>query len=313
MRKNNIHQYFLSVVSILCIILFVGCNNDIFVDKSELPEITYVQLDSDDDSVSLIIPVDGLQHVRIDNISSADTSLKYYDANGHEIPAYSPFSEIYEILFDNVLCSYALAFSGDYMYFRNYYNCTGKESHFVVRLEYEYGDKVIDFCMAAGKKLEVLMAQYDSDFERTSYVEEKHQTFTVVNDSPLAQRCECYPYKDAYATALIEPKEAWAKYIELEMPLPILLGDEWWLQDGDFYVTCNEPFNYPCAQNDKLVMIEVPAHSKVKITLTVTYGKVFATGVIEFVNPVENYLLPTDFTCTAIYPLSYDIQVENEE
>lgn len=92
----------LFIVSILMV--FSGCNNDIFIDGKNLPDYTEVTVDGDGGQWSTAFSRDGLVKIYISNTSSAfNPYYRYYGINSGEVDSDCPPAQLGEIIYEKLL------------------------------------------------------------------------------------------------------------------------------------------------------------------------------------------------------------------
>ncbi len=301
----------LYIFIIICSLAATSCNSDIFIDKADIPEVSDYTIEGSGGSLTLIISRKGLKHVNMFDEISGNSELTYYGKNGEVLSSDSPASEIESISLVNDLRSFGVGFHGDYLYFTSYYNCTDEDSKATLRLVYDYGERVINFSITQSEPIQLLFASYNTDMEITPDIEKVARRFTFNNKGTTQQSISFQPLSSTPARALIEPKDAWAKNLNLELPLPVYYFDEWMLHSYDCRTESFTWIEYPAMDAGKTVRIDVPANSSVTVVTIVNYAKVVIKGEINARNPVLDYQLSTPFTCTAFYPVSYEIDYQN--
>lgn len=299
-------------ILILSAMSLAGCNDDIFIDRVDLPEMTEVKLLPEGDDHTMIIPVKGLRSWGIENAEPSEY-MTYYGPGGVVGPD-SPASELTSIWFEDFHSAFGVSINGNYLYFNNLYNCTGKDENITVFLRYEDGTRFVNFYIPAGEKLKVDWVSYfGNGFDVTPDVETSVNTVTYANNSSETVRVYVMPYKSTPAKAFLSADEPWVKDIEVEMSLPVLFDDSWGLHSDGFILNCDTPYEYKSINSDMRVPRDIPAETEVKVVKSVSYSKVLCRGEMYIRNPYTDDVFVSAFTLTTLYPVSYEIKIEKED
>ncbi len=310
------NRHIISAFSIIALIAaaLTGCNGDIFVDGEELPEETGKIIEGDHGHFSLALSRKELKKVIIEHTAEDAEYFRYYGEESRPVPPDCPASELRQIDFENGLQMFTLSLSGDILDFRSYYNCSGRDNSVTVRLEFDYGVKYIYIVILPGKQLEPIFTDYDSGskFDVTDNFDRVTRTISYTNDGPIPQTVYVQPYINARAQSQVMPDESWAKGISLDMPLISYFDGHWGLMESAD-VHLGSVYLPPVWEKDLKVKIEIPANSSVRIVSTVNYSQATGRGKILMRNPSADTNFDLPFTSTTIYPVSYDIRIEDAE
>ncbi len=290
----------------------VGCNDEIFVDKISLPDKTEVMLQPSEGDHVMLIPTEGLIWWGLENAEPSDY-LNYYGGGGIAGPD-SPATELTTISYEDFHTAYSISINGNYLYFYNYYNCTGMEENITVILKYADGIKSVLFHIQGGEKLEAEWTRYfGNDIIAAPSPEKKISEIDYENSTEETVRVYVMPYKNAPARAVVSPDEQWVGGLELKLALPMLLNDTWVLNDDNYVLKCSVPYEYEPFRGDLKVPLDIPAGTAVRIKSTVSYSEVKERGEMYVRNPYTNDLFASTFTLTTLYPVSYEIKVEKRD
>lgn len=309
--KIHINQFFACVVLVLCAVAATSCNSDLFIDADkEMPDDVTVYVAGDNGLAEVPIQPKGLQHIYVDEYSSAVSSYKYFNHNSEEVSADVPASEISQIWYYEPMCEFSIGLTGDRILISTYQNCAGSERTVSLRLEYDYGVKYINVHIAKGAPLEFLLCEYQGDFEIIENFRTEQSTMTIDNKGGNPSTVYVKPYQNYSIVGLIKPDESWADYRQVEVAIPYYFEseDEWFLHDiGD--LTLMDTFYYDTYNKDKTVPVEIPANSKIRIIINVSFSRATSQGELLFRAPVSDNQFTVNYDCTVIQPVSYQIEI----
>ena len=213
-------------ISYLLILLgafvLTACNNEIFIESENLPDITDITLDGNGDVWSSAFSRKGLTGVYINPEDSSDDAkyLTYYGVNGNVVDASCPFSELKDIQYYTPFRYYSIGFYGGMIYITCHYNVLPEKS-VRVYLEYDYGmTKLINVTMTEGNSIERGPWMTDGepdldwDFEKIPH----RRSFT--NNSSLTQNFQLDPFADSRCSDQVIPKDSWAVGLTFDMHMP---------------------------------------------------------------------------------------------
>ena len=294
------------------ILLFSGCNNDIFIENEELPDNLWIPLKADGDQWSSTFSRKGLERVYISNGLNMQEYLKYYDQDGREIGPDSSPDKLSEIIFENPAQSYIIGFKGGMIYFTSNYNTYPSASVVDLDFQYNYGvTKQIHFTISPGYPLESVEI-YNDDIIIEENIDAITYSGSFTNNSNLTQNWKVFPYSSLHCNCLVEPADNWAKDIEVKMSLPLYAHENWDLYNFE-EITLGERISLVSPMSDsECIDIEIPPGKKAIIAVTVNYSKATKSGVFYFLNRVSELSTTENFICTAICPTSYEYTLNYE-
>lgn len=293
-------------------IVFTGCNNDIFIESSQLPDETHITLDGNGDGWSVPLPRHGLKRVYIDGVPDADKYLKYYNIKSGLTDSYCPPEELYDIIFENPVKYYSVTLSGNMLYISCGYNVSDVDN-VTLRLEYDYGvTKVIHFTLTTGGKMELLFPWYDEEPVIEENFEEIIHVDRFTNNSSLTQQLEIMPYMQSQCSHVVNPEESWANGLSVNMPLLSYSGKQWEFREFEDIRLGNREIFSPSDYFSDKITIEVPPYTKATVTYAIRYSRATQHGHLEFYNSVSEHEWKADFSSTSIYATSCDYSVSYE-
>lgn len=310
MTRRNISY----LLSIFVALLLTTCNNEIFIESENLPDVTYITLDGNGGEWSSAFSRKGLTSIYVNpEDSSVDAQyLEYYGVNGDKVDGSCPFDELREIQYDTPVRHYSIGFYGGMIYITCHYNVLSEKS-IRVYLEYDYGmTKTINVTMTEGKPIELgfWMSEgepdLDLDFEKIP-----HRT-SYTNNSSLTQKLQLDPFADARCSDQVIPEDSWAVGLTFDMPMPTYVFQEWaWEEYEGIRLGERRSFPQTVYAQDRLT-VEVPPYTKATVTYTINYSRFTRMGTISLYNPVDDSWYDEEVTWTAVYATSYDYTVDYE-
>lgn len=283
--------------------MLAGCNNDIFVDDP-VPSATDVVVEGDGGEVIVTFQPKGLEWIGFDYTSTPFGT--YYDDAGEEISWDSPAREVARISYTSAGKTIDVYIKGNKLTIHSTEYADNISWHASLRLDYGYSVQFIDITILPGEPLEFVSAIYDDNM---AVSEQKQYGESFINDGNISQTVEIRPYLTTQAAVKIEPTELWARYIDVNMPLPSFTDGKW--QCGsERRIRLNTTLYYmpPALDRIETVDVTVPPHSR--MTYWVNISNVKISGKITMRAPVSGREYTTDFNCEATEPISYDIQID---
>lgn len=291
---------------------FTGCNNDIFIESSQLPDETYITLDGNGDEWSVPLPRYGLKRVYLDGVPDADKYLKYYNIKSGLTDSYCPPSELNDIIFENPVKYYSVTLSGNMLYISCSYNVSD-EDNITLRLEYDYGvSKTIHFTLTTGGKMELLFPWYEEEPVIEENFEEIIHVDRFTNNGPVAQQIEIMPYLQSQCSHVVNPEDSWATDLVVDMPLLSYSGNKWELKDFKEIRLGDQQIFSPSDYFSQKITVDVPPYTKATVTYALRYSRATQHGNLFFYNSVSRQEWKTNFSCTSIYATVCDYSVSYE-
>lgn len=217
---------FISLFAFLAAALF-GCNRDIFLDEPDWEDFKDITIDGDGGEATLHIPTKDLKYFGFDLMSESKQYCTYYNAQGDIIDPNSPVSDIARIVFETRFSKLELRKEGSRLTIRSICSTSQDDSHWIIRLEYTYGVRSIDFKVLPGRPLRLVEVVYDEMvIDDRAKVSSLREGFT--NNGPLPQTLTIRPYLNELASILVEPV-AWSSWLNAErfdMPVPMYVNGE---------------------------------------------------------------------------------------
>lgn len=301
--------------ALLVFLLAAGCNDDVFLDEPNMPDIVNDTIEGDGGEATFTIPTKGLEHVSFDMIGVSEQYCKYYNAAGDLIDYKSPVSEVSLIVYDNDLLRLELRRQGKTLTVKSVCNTFDTAMHWDVRLDYSYCARYIEIVILPGKPMKLFEVVYDSDgLEIKDRARVKTQRFGFHNDGPLPQSFEVRPFLNEMASILVEPVDNNSLVMgkRINMEVPVFDNGSWQLKEKQGIMP-GTSFTYARPDCMMKVDVDVPAYSNVNIFTDVIYGQAKANGYMTFLNEILNRRLTVNFTVTSLYPTAYEIRTEDAE
>lgn len=105
------------------LLLVAGCNDDVFLDESYMPDnVVKYTIEGDGGETTFTIPTKGLERVSLDVFSESERNCTYYNAAGDIVDRYSPASEVSRIVFETIFTRFELHRQGKTLTVKNQYN-----------------------------------------------------------------------------------------------------------------------------------------------------------------------------------------------
>ncbi|MDO5524725.1 MAG: hypothetical protein Q4F85_01390 [Prevotella sp.] len=294
------------------LLLVAGCNDDVFLDESYMPDnVVKYTIEGDGGETTFTIPTKGLERVSLDVFSESERNCTYYNAAGDIVDRYSPASEVSRIVFETIFTRFELHRQGKTLTVKNQYNSFDYGS-WTIRLEYSYGVRFIYVTVLPGKPMRLLEVVYHPDgMKIDDRAKVKTKRFGFNNASPLPQILEVRPYLDETYSILVEPedKNSWVIGKRLNMEVPVYEDGSWQMKETSLI----PGFSSTYSKKEYLmkVDVDVPAYSNVNIFTDIIYGQAKSSGYMTFLNEVLNRKLTVNFTVTSLYPTAYEIRTED--
>lgn len=310
MKSRNVSY----LLTLLIALIVSSCNNDIFIESEDLPDITDIALDGNGDRWSSSFSRKGLSRIYVNRYSSSDDFryFTYYGIKGGEVDADCPASELESIVYHTPLLEYSIGLNGSMIYISCQYNILS-ETTVMIDLEYDYGmTKTIKVTFTEGERIQLISwppdgkVTLDEDFEKVTYRR------SLTNNGSITQKLEITPFLDSRCSDLVMPEDSWAYGLILNLPMPTFTGKEWvWHEYADIRLGERRTFS-PITYFDDKVVVDVPANTKAMVTYTLNYSRLTQKGYLRFYNPVEKYDFEEEVTWTSIYATSYEYTVDYE-
>jgi len=295
------------------LLLVAGCNDDVFLDEPNMPDILNDTIEGDGGEATFTIPTRGLERVSLNVMSESERYCTYYNAAGGIIDHKSPASEVSRIVFESDLSKFELRRQGKTLTVKSFCSMFDMEACWSIRLDYSYGVRFIDIAVLPGKPVKLLEVIYHPDgLKIEDRAKVNTQRFEFYNTSPLPQTFEVRPYLGETASILVLPEgyNSWVRGERLNIKVPVFDNGSWQLKEKQGIMPGTN-FTYERPDCMMAVNVDVPAYSNVNIFTDVIYSQAQASGYMIFLNEVLNRKVTLGFTVTSLYPTAYKIRTEN--
>lgn len=291
--------------------LLAACNNDIFIDDDEFPADLSAEIAGDGGKAGLKIVTRGLQSISLDYSPENDTEVKYFDINGAETTPVIPASELGKIVIESPWRRQTISRNGNELQVSSESNA-GNQTYLYLRLKYDFTEILIKVSVDAGRPMEFLQVDYTGGIvSRPSESSAMVHVVQVNNGSSAVQNFVISPWNDP-GMIMVEPGAGypWASRQRLNIEVPYYDAEGWTLREMSD-IAPGVPCPFYREDRDMTVPVEIPAHSNVKITDTVTFSIGEISGVMLFRNPVLGTEARVKCKSSTLFPTDYHIEVEN--
>lgn len=294
------------------LLLVAGCNDDVFLDEPNMPDILNDTIEGDGGEATFTIPTKGLAHISFDMVGVSEQYCKYYNAAGEQIDYKSPVSEVSRIVYENDFLKFELRRQGKTLTVKSFCSMFDMEACWSIRLDYSYGVRFIDIAVLPGKPVKLLEVVYHPDgLKIEDRAKVKTKKFGFNNDAPLPQLFEVRPYLGEAYSIIVEPddKNSWAGGEHINMEVPVYEDGSWRMKETSLKVGTS--LTHSKKEYLMAVNVDVPAYSNINIFTDVIYSQAKASGYMTFLNEILNRRLTVYFTVTSQYPTAYEIRTED--
>lgn len=293
------------------LLIAAGCNEDIFLDRNELPEYSEVCIDGDGGQWSTAFSRKGLSKISLDCNYQDREYITYYSSKG-TTDAGCPPSELESIIFENPARLHSIGFSGDMLYISSQYNALDT-TRATLYLEYDYGvTKGINITVSAGEPLQIVTATYDGSMTIEENFEQGYHSRSLVNNSNITQKLTIMPYLSSSCGNIVEPSSEWMNGRSIDMAVPAYNGKEWTLREYNNFTLARRLTFAPSSYATEEFSIDVPAHTKAKVEYVLHYSRATQSGNILCYNRQSEQQIMLPFTATSIYATSYEYKYKYE-
>jgi len=283
----------------LSVWIFTACNNDIFVDDPT-PSVTEMVIEGDGGESTVTFQPKGLKWIGFDVIGA--TIGTYYNSNGDQIPSDSPADQVARIKFENIQISLDIYINGNRLTVKCTEHMSVSDWNTYLRLDYGYTTIFIGLKVLAGMPGDIIAIEYDRDI---SITEEIPFQKIFHNKGPAMISLEIQPYLTTQANVIVEPEASWARYADVEIPLPTYVNGRWELGEKKKIQLATNNYYYPSSIDRMMkVPVDIPPYSEMKYH--VTFSTIVMHGNMTFRSPTgREFNAP--FKCTATEPISYEV------
>lgn len=299
-------------LSILGLLLSsTACNSDIFLDGKEVLENMSATIEGDGGEVSFVIPTGHLLHLGFGSLTVNSNFVTYYDMYGEIIDQNSPAHDVASIVYSSDFVRFEILKQGDVLRLKSVYNTIGRKCNWPIWLEYDFGIRNIDIVSLPGRPLFLVSTDYADDFSLLENARTSESRLRVVNNSPSSSSVVVQPYLNAVGSVLVGPTgdSGWIKSEKLEMTVPVYSDGAWKLSDRQ--IDPDVRYTYECSDRKIKEEVTIPPYSDIYIITRVNYSAVLGHGSLHFLNEVSGVHLYAGFDVASLYPMSYEIFIEN--
>lgn len=311
-RKSRLltSNVFTAIIYLCLVSLTSACNDDVFIENTDLPEYSEITISGDDGYWSRAYNRKGLERIYFSFSEGKKEYVRYFDVKGDEVDSNCPASELRNILYEDPFQYYDIGFHGDMIYVNTYYNSTRKDNYLTLLFEYDYGlTKEISINITPGEPY-WLFPNYEGEMVLEENIDELSFRQSFVNKGHVPQRMEVYPYRSSRCSAIVTMERDWSKGLVVDMALPTFDGSEWILREySEVALGEYQSFDFPDNTSEK-ISVEVPANSKCTVTYTLHYTRAVQKGFMLV--HTSGFQMEEEFTCTSVYPTNYDYTVSYE-
>ena len=303
-----------AAIAAACIIfLSSGCNNDVFLDEPDIPEITEATIEGDGGEADFVIPTNGLEHISLDVFSDNLQFCTYYNTAGDISDSKIAASELGRIVYESFFHKLEITKNGKKLTIRSICETAQSNDNWTLRLEYTYGVRFIEFTVLPGRPLTLSGITYTSRLNVNDNAHVKTRRLGCINNSPEILKTEEYPYLQADATTIVNvgKKDSWVESEHIVMKVPVYKNGEWVAEER----TVQPGRTYRTYRPDQMlkVDIDIPAYFDGTIITDVTYSSAEIEGIMTFTNEILDRQRTVNFTTSSRYPVSYEIRIENNK
>ena len=290
-----------------------SCNNEVFIDRVDLPDEVEVTIEGDGGQWSASISRKGLERIYVIASEKDEQYLSYFTQSGTVTDSNVPAKDFGTVFFDNPAEYFSIGLVGDFLYIYSKFNAYPEAKNIILNLEYDYGlTKHIYLTFLPGKQLGCV-ALYGQEYKIKENIETITFKNSFTNGSSLTQYWDIYPFDTSSWILQVETGQDWANGLPVKMELPAYYGSEWILtREKEITIGNIERERYPFYDNVKIT-VEIPPYEKATVTYAVNYSEINRTGILDFHNEVSEYSFEESFTCSVISPTSYEYSVSFEQ
>lgn len=303
--------YGLSLVGLWLMLVLAGCNNDVFLDEPLMPDDLSATIEGDGGEAVFTIPTQGLERISFDLIGESNKYCTYFNHSGSIIDANSPASEVAKIVYENDFSKRELIHNGTQLTIRSICSTVDYEWKTGIRLDYSFTVKTIDVNILPGRPLILENVEYNDNPLLTESTLVKTNSIQINNQSESDKEWVEYPYINAMGEIHVIPdyRSSWLYNDPLPIDVPFYENGNWlWgKKDG---LKADVKYTYRRPDFMHKVILQIPAKSVVKIFTDVTYVQAKASGTLTYLNEILSRRIVVNFNVTSIYPVSYDIRIE---
>lgn len=300
-------EFRISVVALLVVILFAGCNSDIFVEQVT-PSASEVTIDGDGGTCTVRFQPKGLKYISLDTYHTGI----YYNKAGEEISEYSPASEVARINYTDNSVIFDVIIDDDKLTVTSTEQTYDISWQTGIQLDYGYTAEFIGIEILPGKPAELIQISYLMEnmtvqsVAKTDYISANYH-----NGGASEVNVKVMPYIAQQASATLEPDDISFRYLHLDAPLPTCVDGMWIVGDKNYgFELGTKLYYFPELLDRHLeVPVTIPPYSDVKVTSVVLYSSLRVPFCAVFRNPVSGRERFTFGVCGVLEPVSYDIQI----
>lgn len=305
-------KFFLHIVIAVAAMALSGCNNDIFFDEPDIPESQSAMIEGDGGEVYFNIPRKGLEHFGFSLMSSNEKYCTCYNSAGEVVDSDSPASKISRIVYETDFTKIELLRDGSKLTVRSICQTYQYETYWTIRLDYSYGVRNIRITVLPGRPIRLDEIAYTEPLTFNDRAKVTTDRTAFVNDDSTPSKVEILPYLNERPSVLVEADEPdkWINGERLNIPVPMYIDGEWQLTEKSGIMP-GSPYFYNGPDYLTRVNVTVPPNSSGNIYSDVVYAGATAKGYMVFVNEALGRRIIEPFKVTSLYPVKYEIRIED--
>ncbi len=295
----------------LCLVS--ACDNDVFIDRADAPKDMAAKIEGDGGDVTFSIPTAGLMHIGFGGISVLAKYVTYYNAEGGIIDPDSPAADIGSIVYHSDFSKFEIHKNDNELTIRSVYNALQRDVQWPVWLEYGYGIWHIDVTTTPGRPFRLVSVDYPEGFMANDAFKISTSSLRVKNSGPLPSAVELRPYLNELANILVVPADNnnWIKGDTFYIRVPVYENRQWILKEKR--IVPDVKYTYADYYRMKKEEVIIPANSEVNVVTKMKYAGVVAEGIMHFLNEIADLDIYVPISVTSLYPVSYEISIEDTE
>lgn len=298
------------LICMLLALVTTGCNDDVFVDDST-PSENSVSIDGDGGEAEVRYQPKGLMYMSFD-VYGGNNPYVYLGKDGKKLTGEFKPSEIKRIELTNVYEDFYAEVNGDMITFHSVENSSGMDLNHQLRLDYGYKVEFVDVNVRPGSIMQLKTLTYDFNSvvelpqqKRTSVT---HYTNNGDHNIPIGIK----PYASHKASAVLNPEQSWAKYIEIEASVPMREDGGWAIgPKRQMRLSSKIYFTPEGVDANRTFNFDIPAQSTRDIVTTIIYITSRIPIEAVFVNPQSGREQKVKGTCEIDEPTDCNVEMKD--
>lgn len=302
---------------ILTLMTLQGCNSDIFVEP--IPGlIDTIMLSGTGEERTFKIPTEGLAGVKFydDSQHPHFVTTRYYDKAGDEIMQFSSIDDIAKITYGSPRFTIEFSINGDEVTIKALDNTYTSDINVTASLFYGYESRDIKIIVTPGAPMQITFFGYDIINPVSGTMTEDKDPAKYTNNTDKPQQMVIYPYMEVQSSIeTASGDETWQNVITDEVKVPYFSDGEW-IEDDSFktMITIGTMSYYiaPNTPESEQAYVDVPPHTTVSTTMSITYATLDVAYLAEFTQPCSGLSWLGSGNCRIHQPISYELKVTYE-